>query len=112
MGLPKHVLKEGKNKLKIICFFSRSTAGRISYLYTYDLYRPVHNVFDACRSITRASRRGLGPGNRELLGPVKWLQADRRVPFGTKLEISRSQPVPICQSNGSAGIKNITHGDV
>jgi hypothetical protein len=24
---------------------------------------PVHNVFDACKYITRASRRGLGPGN-------------------------------------------------
>ncbi len=30
-----------------------------SYLYTYDLYDPVRNVFDACRSITRASARGV-----------------------------------------------------
>jgi hypothetical protein len=35
-----------------------------------------------CRSITWASGRGLGPGNREFLGPVKWHLADRRVPFG------------------------------
>jgi hypothetical protein len=30
---------------------------------------------------TRVSGRGLGPGNREFLGPVKWHLADRRVPF-------------------------------
>jgi hypothetical protein len=35
-------------------------------------------------SITRASGRGLGPGNREFLGPVKWHRADRRVPFGAQ----------------------------
>ncbi len=35
--------------------------GTNSYLCTYDLYGPVRNDFDACRSITRASERGLGP---------------------------------------------------
>ncbi len=40
----------------------------ISYLCTYDLYSLVSNVFDACRSITRASERGLGPGNRDIIG--------------------------------------------
>jgi hypothetical protein len=44
---------------------------KISYLCIYDLYGPVHNVFDACRSIARASGRGLGPGNRDFFGPVK-----------------------------------------
>jgi hypothetical protein len=34
-----------------------------SFLYTYDLYSPVHNVLDACIFINRASGRGLGPGN-------------------------------------------------
>jgi hypothetical protein len=34
--------------------------------------------------ITRASGRGLGPGNRYFLGPVKWHRADRRVPVGTQ----------------------------
>ncbi len=53
-----------------------------SYLCTYDLYGPMRNVFDACRYITRASGRGLGPGNWEFLGPVKWHRADRRVPLG------------------------------
>ncbi len=33
------------------------------YLCTYDLYSSVHSVLDACISITRASGRGLGPGN-------------------------------------------------
>jgi hypothetical protein len=32
-----------------------------SHLCTYDLYGPVRNVFDACRSITRGCGRGLGP---------------------------------------------------
>jgi hypothetical protein len=45
-----------------------------SYLCTYNLYGPVRNVFDACRSLTWTSGRGLGP--------VKWHRADRRVPFG------------------------------
>ncbi len=27
---------------------------------------------------------GLGPGIREILGPVKWHRADRRVPFGAQ----------------------------
>jgi hypothetical protein len=35
-----------------------------NYLCTYDLYSPVHNVLDACISITRVSGRGLGPGIR------------------------------------------------
>ncbi len=45
---------------------------------------PCVNVFDACRYITRASRRGLGNGNREFLGPVKWHRVDRRGPFGAQ----------------------------
>jgi hypothetical protein len=31
----------------------------INYLCTYDLYSPVHNVLDACISITWGSGRGL-----------------------------------------------------
>jgi hypothetical protein len=42
-----------------------------SYLWTYDLYGPVHNAFDAGRYITRASGRGLCPGKRNFLGSVK-----------------------------------------
>jgi hypothetical protein len=48
---------------------------------------------------TWASRRGLGPGIREFFGPVKWHQADRRVPLGAqKLKNSRAQPAPTCLS--------------
>jgi hypothetical protein len=36
-------------------------------IYTYS---PVHNVLDACISITRESGRGLGPGILKFLGPV------------------------------------------
>ncbi len=31
----------------------------------------MHNVSDACISITRASGRGLGPGIREIFGPCE-----------------------------------------
>jgi hypothetical protein len=31
-----------------------------NYLCTYDLYSPVHNVLNACISITRGRGRGLG----------------------------------------------------
>jgi hypothetical protein len=48
-----------------------------SYLCTCDLYGPVHNVFDACRSITRASGRGLGPGNRDF-GPCKMASSPKK----------------------------------
>jgi hypothetical protein len=34
------------------------------YIWTFDLYGPVPNAFDADKSITRASGRGLGPGNQ------------------------------------------------
>jgi hypothetical protein len=37
----------------------------------YDLHSPVHNVLDACISITRASGRGLGPGVREFFRPCE-----------------------------------------
>ncbi len=81
-----------------------------SYLCTCDLYSPVHNVLDACISIMRASGRGLGPGSREFLGPVKWHRADRRGPVGAqKFKISRTQPAPTCSSNGYAHIQNIMH---
>jgi hypothetical protein len=39
----------------------------------------------ACISIKRTSGRGLGPGNREFLGPCEMAsRADRRVPFGAQ----------------------------
>jgi len=59
----------------------------ISYLCTYGLYGPVHNVFEACRFITWTSGRGLGPGEIEtFLGPVKWHKAVRQVPFGENVD--------------------------
>jgi hypothetical protein len=42
-----------------------------SYLWTYDLYGPVRNAFDAGKSITRASGRGLGPENQDFFGPCE-----------------------------------------
>jgi hypothetical protein len=56
---------------------------KLAYLCTYDLCSLINNIFDACRSITKASGRGLGPGNRDFFGPKKW-QREKRVPFGPK----------------------------
>jgi hypothetical protein len=56
-------------------------------------------IFDAGRSITWASRRGLGPGNLEFFGP--------QMAVAYRLDaISKAQPPPTCPSNGSARIKN------
>jgi hypothetical protein len=54
-----------------------------NYLCTYDLYSPVHNVLDACISISeRDVRGGWALEFESLMGPVKWHRVDRRVPFG------------------------------
>jgi hypothetical protein len=42
---------------------ARKDGYKKSYLWTYDLYGPVRHAFDVGKSITRASGRGLGPGN-------------------------------------------------
>jgi hypothetical protein len=41
-------------------------------------------ILTRAASITWASGRGLGPGNREYFGPGKWHRADSRVPFGAQ----------------------------
>jgi hypothetical protein len=51
---------------------------------TCDLYSPVHNVLDACISITREVGGDWDLEMESFLGPVKWHQADRRVPFGAQ----------------------------
>ncbi len=61
-----------------------------SYLWTYDLYGPICNGFDACRSITRASGRGLGPCNWDFLGRVKWHQTVRASAIWRPNKISRT----------------------
>jgi hypothetical protein len=42
---------------------------KIIYAPMGGLYSPVHNVLDACITITLASGRGLDPGNLKLFGP-------------------------------------------
>jgi hypothetical protein len=60
----------------------------LSYLFNYDLYGPVRNVFDACRSITGQVGGDWALKIESFLGPVKWHRAERRVPFwAQKLEI-------------------------
>jgi hypothetical protein len=63
-----------------------------SYLCTYDLYGTVCNVFDACRTITRASERGWSLEIETFLGSVKWHRAVRRVPFGAQKSRSLIPP--------------------
>ncbi len=77
---------------------------------TYDLYSHVHNVLDACISITWASGRGLGPWILEFLGP-KWHSPIGSMPFHRAQQISnsRAQPPPTCPRNGYACIQNIMH---
>jgi hypothetical protein len=61
------------SKIKLCSMNITARFSKNSYLCTYDSYGPVRNVFDACRSITRASGRGLGPGKMKIesfLGPV------------------------------------------
>ncbi len=68
--------KEAVNRLKtvhemyLVCV-------HYSYLYTYDVYGPVRNTFVA-------SGMGLGSGNRDFFGPVKWHRAYRQLPFGAQ----------------------------
>jgi hypothetical protein len=45
--------------------------GYNSYLCTNDLYGPVQKAFDVGKSITRASGRGLGLGNRDFFEPCE-----------------------------------------
>ncbi len=51
--------------------YLHSATSNINYLCTCDLYSPVQNVLGARISITRASRRGLGPGILEFFGPCE-----------------------------------------
>ncbi len=70
----------------------------------------MHNVLDACISITRGSGRGLGPGILEFLGPVKRYKMIGKFHLGPKkLENFRAQPPPTSPSNGYACIQNIMH---
>jgi hypothetical protein len=45
------------------------------YLWTYDLYDPVRNAFDAGKSITRQMGRGWALEIETFLDPVKWHRA-------------------------------------
>jgi hypothetical protein len=61
--------KGGQNLFTVHVLIAREKT--INYLCTYDLYSPVHNVLDACISITWGSGRGLGPGIPEFFGPCE-----------------------------------------
>ncbi len=67
--------------------FNRSFANWVIAIYAPMIYAPVHNVLDACISITRASGRGLALEIESFFGPVKW---HRRVLFGAQKPLSPS----------------------
>ncbi len=68
-------------------------------IWTYDLYGPVRHAFDAGKSITWARGRGLGPGNRDFLGPVKLHRAVRPACHvrPKKLRFSGLSPISLAQ---------------
>jgi hypothetical protein len=82
----------------------------ISYLWTYDLYGPVHNTLMRATSITRASGRGFGPVNQDIFRPYEIASSrNGECHLGPKkVEISRALPLATCPSNESARIKSIT----
>jgi hypothetical protein len=95
--IPPWLVSMKELSLCISSLFGYYLKDESNFLCTYDLYSPVHNVLDACISITRASGRALRP--------VKWHRDQRRVPYGAhNLENSRAQPSPTCPSNGYARI--------
>jgi hypothetical protein len=84
-----------------------------SCLWTYDLYSPVRNAFDKGTTITRASGRGLVPGNQDFLGTSEMaLSLQVSAIWGPKVKISRAQPPPNCPGNGFARIKSIMYRDI
>jgi len=56
----------------------------------------VRNAFDAASIHYEGKWEGVGPWNREFLGPVKWHRADRRVAFGAQ---KLAGSIPTCASN-------------
>ncbi len=63
--------KVGVVVMDVLLSYNFATILCNSYLCTYDTYGAVCHVFYVCRSITRASGRGLGPENRDFFGPCK-----------------------------------------
>jgi hypothetical protein len=70
--------------------FNRLFANWVIAIYAPMINTPVHNVLDACISITRAGGRGWALEIESFFGPVKWHRADRRVPFGAQKPLSPS----------------------
>jgi hypothetical protein len=66
----------------------------------------MRNAFDAANPFTRASGKGLDPGNYDFFGPFEMATSVRRVPFGAQNRFSGPNPLP---SNGFALIKSITY---
>jgi hypothetical protein len=72
-----------------------------SYLWTYDLYVPVQNAFDAGKSITRVGERGLGPGNQDCFGPCEMASSRQASAIWGRKQSRFPGPTP-CPSKGFA----------
>jgi hypothetical protein len=72
------------------------TKGHIIAFYVPVIYTaPCVMLLIRSASITWASGRGLCPGNRDFLGPVKWHRADKREPFGAQKSRAKIPDPPI-----------------
>jgi hypothetical protein len=74
-----------------------------NYLCTYNLYIPMHNVLVRAYPLQWQVGGDWALEIESFLVPVKWHQADMRVPFVAQ----KTRP-----SNGYARIQNIMHGAV
>ncbi len=63
----------------------RDTVVHHSYLWTYDLKGPIRNAFDPGKSITRASGRGLGPGNGDFWALWNGIESTGECHLGPKI---------------------------
>ncbi len=115
-GEPAAVLEQLENRNLYLRYFHTSTLHTLcaSFMnYILAIYAPMIYTAPCIVFLMRADplRGQMGGGwaleIERFLGPLKWHQANRRVPFGAKkLEISMDQPPHTCLSNGSACIKN------
>ena len=62
----------------IISYYGVNEHTNFNYLWTYDLYSPVCNVFDGGKSITRANFFGPNPSN----GPCNRFAPIKHITYG------------------------------
>ncbi len=82
-----------------------------NYIWTFDWYGPVRNAFDAGKSITWASGRGLGRGNLDFFGPqmafaiTVWSPKKSWLPGPNPLSLALLMPASKALCTGHRSIK-------